>query len=141
MVPNLYATMAYSENALGNYVTFQGGKTSLRGKEKEAVNLIVSQVNGCIYCLSAHTALGKMHGLTDEQIIEIRKGSASFDTKLDALVKLAKNITESRGKADSILVDNFFAAILFRQKKGRQPTLGRAMIIIITWGITWVTPG
>lgn len=110
MVPNLYATMAHSENALGNYVTFQGGKTSLRGKEKEAVNLIVSQVNDCIYCLSAHTAIGKMNGLNDEQIIEIRKGGASFDPKLDALVKLAKNITESRGKADKDLVDNFFAA-------------------------------
>jgi len=110
MVPNLYAVMAYAENALGNYITFQGGKTSLRGKEKEAVNLIVSQVNDCIYCLSAHTAIGKMNGFTDEQIIEIRKGGASFDAKLDALVKLAKNITESRGKADSTLVDNFFAA-------------------------------
>ena len=110
MVPNLYATMAYSDNALGNYVTFQSGKTSLRAKEKEAVNLIVSQVNNCIYCLSAHTAIGKMHGFSDEQIIEIRKGSASFDPKLDALVKLAKNITESRGKADSALVDSFFAA-------------------------------
>jgi AhpD family alkylhydroperoxidase len=102
--------MAYSENALGNYVTFQSGKTSLRAKEKEAVNLIVSQVNGCIYCLSAHTALGKMHGLTDDQVIEIRKGGASFDAKLDALVKLAKNIVETRGKANSALVDNFFAA-------------------------------
>jgi len=110
MVPNLYATMAYSDNALGNYITFQSGKTSLRAKEKEAVNLIVSQVNNCIYCLSAHTAIGKMNGFTDEQIIEIRKGSASFDAKLDALVKLAKNITETKGKADSALVDNFFAA-------------------------------
>ena len=110
MVPNLYATLAYSDNALGNYVTFQSGKTSLRAKEKEAVNLIVSQVNDCIYCLSAHTAIGKMNGFTDEQIIEIRKGGASFDAKLDALVKLAKNITETKGKADSALVDNFFAA-------------------------------
>jgi AhpD family alkylhydroperoxidase len=110
MVPNLYATMAYSENALGNYVTFQSGKTSLRAKEKEAVNLVVSQVNDCIYCLSAHTAIGKMQGFTDAQIIGIRKGGASFDAKLDALVKLAKNITETRGKADNTLVDNFFAA-------------------------------
>jgi len=109
MVPNLYATMAYSDNALGNYITFQSGKTSLRAKEKEAVNLIVSQVNNCIYCLSAHTAIGKMNGFTDDQIIEIRKGSASFDAKLDALVKLAKNITETKGKANSTLVDNFFA--------------------------------
>jgi len=110
MVPNLYATMAYSDNALGNYITFQSGKTSLRAKEKEAVNLIVSQLNNCIYCLSAHTAIGKMNGFTDGQIIEIRKGSASFDAKLDALVKLAKNITETKGKADNTLVDNFFAA-------------------------------
>jgi AhpD family alkylhydroperoxidase len=110
MVPNLYATMAYSDYALPNYVTFQSGKTSLRAKEKEAVNLIVSQINNCIYCLSAHTMLGKMNGLTDEQVIEIRRGSASFDAKLDALVKLAKNITENRGQANSAVVDNFFAA-------------------------------
>ena len=110
MVPNLYATMAYSDTALANYVGFQSGKTSLRAKEKEAVNLIVSQINGCTYCLSAHTAIGKMNGFTDEQIIEIRKGGASFDAKLDALVKLAKSITENKGHADSALVDNFLAA-------------------------------
>lgn len=110
MMPNLYATMAYSETALVNYVAFQSGKTSLRAKEKEAVNLIVSQVNDCIYCLSAHTAIGKMNGFTDDQIIEIRKGGASFDVKLDALVQLAKNITETKGKADNALVDNFFTA-------------------------------
>ena len=110
MVPNLYATMAYSENGLGNYVALQNGKSSLRGKEREAINLVVSQVNGCVYCLSAHTVLGKMNGFTDEQVIDIRKGSAPFDAKLDALVKLVKSITENKGHADSILVDNFFAA-------------------------------
>jgi len=110
MVPNLYATMAYSENGLGNYVALQNGKSSLRGKEREAINLVVSQVNGCIYCQSAHTVLGKMNGFTDEQVIDIRKGSAPFDTKLDALVKLAKSITENKGRADAALVDNFFVA-------------------------------
>ena len=118
MVPNLYAIMAYSDNALGNYITFQSGKTSLRSKEKEAVNLIVSQVNNCIYCLSAHTAIGKMNGFTDEQIIGIRKGGAPFDPKLDALVKLAKNITENRGKAHSALVDSFFCGWLQRRQPG-----------------------
>ena len=44
-VPNLYATMAYSENGLGRYLDFQGAKTSLNNKEKEAINLIVSQIN------------------------------------------------------------------------------------------------
>ncbi len=110
MVPNLYATMAYSENGLNNYVALQSGKSSLRAKEREAINLVVSQVNGCIYCQSAHTVLGKMNGFTDEQVIEIRKGGASFDAKLDALVKLVKSITENKGRADAALVDAFFAA-------------------------------
>ena len=73
-VPNLFATYAYSENALGTYLALSGAKTSLRAKEKEVVNLIVSQVNGCAYCLAAHTAISKLQGFTDEQILEIRRG-------------------------------------------------------------------
>ena len=109
-VPNLYATYAHSENALGNYLTFSNAKTSLTAKQKEVVNLAVSQVNECIYCLSAHTAIGKLNGFTDNQILELRSGSASFDTKLDALAKLARNITENRGATDAAVLENFFEA-------------------------------
>ncbi|PWL40026.1 alkylhydroperoxidase [Flagellimonas aquimarina] len=109
-VPNLFATYAHSENALSNYLNLSNAKTSLKTKEKEAVNLAVSEVNNCIYCLSAHTAIGKMNGFTDDQILELRAGGASFDTKLDALAKLAKNITENRGATDASVLDNFFAA-------------------------------
>ncbi|BFP41368.1 carboxymuconolactone decarboxylase family protein [Flavobacteriaceae bacterium GF1] len=109
-VPNLYATYAHSENALGNYLTLANGKTSLNAKEKEVVNLAVSQVNNCIYCLSAHTAIGKMNGFSDDQILELRAGKASFDSKLDALARLARNITENRGATDSNVVTNFFEA-------------------------------
>ncbi len=107
-VPNLYATIALSDNGLAKYLDFQSAKTSLSNKEKEAVNLVVSQVNGCVYCLSAHTVIGKMNGFTDDQVIDIRRGKAT-DLKLNALVQLAKNITQTRGNADADLVDNFFA--------------------------------
>ena len=109
-VPNLYATYANSDNALENYLNFANAKTSLSAKEKEVVNLAVSQVNNCIYCLSAHTAIGKMNGFTDEQILELRAGKASFDTKLNALAKLAKNITENRGRTDEDVLNDYFAA-------------------------------
>lgn len=109
-VPNLFATYAHSENALGNYLNLSNAKTSLKTKEKEVVNLAVSEVNGCLYCLSAHTAISKMNGFTDDQILELRSGRASFDNKLDALARLAKNITENRGATDSAVVENFFAA-------------------------------
>ncbi|MEO9480073.1 MAG: carboxymuconolactone decarboxylase family protein [Maribacter dokdonensis] len=109
-VPNLYATYANSDTALENYLNFANAKTSLSAKEKEVVNLAVSQVNKCIYCLSAHTAIGKMNGFTDEQILELRAGKASFDTKLNALAKLAKNITENRGRTDEDVLNDYFAA-------------------------------
>jgi len=110
MVPNLYATFAHSETALATYLAFQNAKSSISGKAREVVNLVVSQINECEYCLAAHTMLGKMNGLTDEQIIEIRRGRASFDTKFDALARLTKGITQSRGHVDQTLVDAFFAA-------------------------------
>ncbi|MDX2001132.1 MAG: carboxymuconolactone decarboxylase family protein [Chitinophagales bacterium] len=97
MVPNLYAVMAHSDHALANYLAFQNAKTTFSNKEKQVVNLVVSQVNECRYCQSAHTYLGKMNGLTEEQTIEIRKGTAPFDNKLNALVNLAKDITEHKG--------------------------------------------
>ena len=107
-VPNLYATIAYSENGLAKYLAYQNSKTSLSNKEKEAVNLVVSQVNNCVYCQSAHTVIGKMNGFTDEQLLDIRKGKAT-DVKLNALVQLAESITKNRGNADVFLVDNFYA--------------------------------
>ena len=109
-VPNLYATYAHSDTALENYLNFSNAKTSLSAKEKEVINLAVSQVNECIYCLSAHTAIGKMNGFTDEQILEFRAGYSSDNTKLDALAKLAKNVTENRGRTESSVLENFFNA-------------------------------
>lgn len=109
-VPNLYATFAHSETALGSYLAFQNAKSSITGKAREVVNLVVSEVNGCEYCLAAHTVIGRMNGFTDDQILEIRSGHASFDAKLDALARLVRNIAINRGHADEALVEAFFAA-------------------------------
>ncbi|MBV6645684.1 MAG: carboxymuconolactone decarboxylase family protein [Cyclobacteriaceae bacterium] len=109
-VPNLYATYAYSDTALGDYLALQNRKSSLKAKEREIINLVVSQINECAYCLAAHTALGKMNGFTDDQILEIRSGEASFDAKFDALAKFVKDITINRSKPSAEVVDNFFAA-------------------------------
>jgi uncharacterized peroxidase-related enzyme len=108
-VPNLYAAIAYSENGLPRYLAFQGAKSSLSNKEKEVVNLVVSEVNGCQYCLSAHTVLGKMNGLTEADTLDLRAGH-STNPKLNALVSLAKAITENKGRVFQEQLDTFFAA-------------------------------
>lgn len=109
-VPNLYATYANSETALKDYLALQNRKSSLKAKEREVINLVVSQVNDCQYCLAAHTAIGKINGFSDEQILEIRSGEASFDSKLDALAKFVKNATINRSKPDTEVVEQFLAA-------------------------------
>ena len=109
-VPNLYATFALSEHALGTYLALQNARSSITGKAREVVNLVVSQINGCAYCLAAHTAIGKMQGFSDAQILEIRGGTVPFDARLDALARLVRSITAERGFVDPALRDAFFAA-------------------------------
>jgi uncharacterized peroxidase-related enzyme len=109
-IPNLYAYFAKNETALGDYMTLQNRKSTLKAKEREVINLVTSQINGCRYCQSAHTALGKMTGFTDEQILQIRKGDATFDSKLDALAKFTASAVENRGRATEESKEAFFAA-------------------------------
>lgn len=109
-VPNIYATLALSENALGSYLALQGAKTSLKAKEKEVVNLVVSQVNGCEYCLAAHTALGKMNGFTDEEILDIRAVEVIFDAKVKALSEITYDIAANKGHIKQANLENFYDA-------------------------------
>lgn len=109
-VPNLYAYFAKNETALGDYLTLQNRKSTLRAKEREVINLVTSQINGCRYCQSAHTVLGKLNGFSDEQVLEIRKGTASFDPKLDALARFTAAVVQGRGHVEAEAKEAFFAA-------------------------------
>ena len=108
-VPNMYATLAYSDNGLPRYLAYQGAKTSLSNREKEAVNLVVSEENGCRYCLSAHTAMGKMNGFSDDEILTMRSGHSAND-KLNALVTIAKDITQNKGRVSQTNLKAFYEA-------------------------------
>jgi uncharacterized peroxidase-related enzyme len=110
MVPNLYAYFGKNETALADYLAFQMRKSSLTAKEREVINLVVSQVNNCKYCLAAHTVVGKMNGFSDEQILEIRQAVIGFDDKLAALAKFVKETTLSRGEPSAEAVEAIFNA-------------------------------
>jgi uncharacterized peroxidase-related enzyme len=108
MVPNLYATFAHSETALGDYLALQGRKTSLTLKEKEIVNLVVSQVNECDYCLAAHTLLAQRAGFTASEVLAIRRGESVKSDRQDALVRFVRQVAETRGHG----VQDDLAAVL-----------------------------
>src|SRR5579859_4722780 len=76
-MPNLYATIGYSGNALHSYISFvqAQGKGTFHGKEREAIYLIVSQLNGCEYCLSSHTQSAMKFGWKEEETLQLRAGT------------------------------------------------------------------
>lgn len=97
-VPNMMATFAVSPAALDSYLAFSGAAShTLDAKLREEIALIVAETNGCNYCASAHTAIGKMVGLTPEAILSARKGT-STDPKKRAALELARVIALTRGQ-------------------------------------------
>jgi AhpD family alkylhydroperoxidase len=66
-------------------------------RTRERIALTVAQVNGCGYCLSAHTYLAQnMAKLPPEEIALARKG-ASGDERADAAVRFAATVVRERG--------------------------------------------
>ena len=111
MIPNLYATIGYSSHALKGYLAFDEALSHgvFTPKEREAIFLVVSEINDCNYCLAAHTVTSKMKGISDDEILNIRSGH-SKESRIDTIVHLARSIAENSGNADDVLLDNFFAA-------------------------------
>jgi uncharacterized peroxidase-related enzyme len=98
MVPNMMRAMANAPAVLEGYLQLSGSlsKGVLSAKTREQLALAVSQANQCEYCLSAHSAIGKMVGLTTDQIRDSRLGT-SVDPKSDAVIHFARKLVETHG--------------------------------------------
>ncbi len=101
MVPNMMRAMANSPAVLDGYLQFNGALShgALSAKTREQIALAVAEANGCDYCLAAHSAVGKMVGLTTDQIRDSRLGMA-VDPKTDVLVRFARKVVAARGRVD-----------------------------------------
>ncbi len=110
MLPNIYATIGYSSDALENFLGFseKAGKSSFNAKEIEAIKLAVSEANGCEYCKAAHTAIAKMNGFSEEETLKLRAGVIE-DERLRILSQLAREIALNRARVDEEYLDNFYA--------------------------------
>lgn len=70
-------------------------------KTRERIAIAVAQVNGCDYCLSAHTYIGtKLAKITPEDAALNRKGT-STDAKAAAAVAFAAKVAELRGQVSN----------------------------------------
>jgi len=97
-VPNSFKTMAHSPAGLQGFLdlsgTLEGGV--LPFETRYQIALAVSEINGCAYCLSAFTAIGRGSGMKDETLAMCRT-AGSTDPKIDAILKFAAAIVRERG--------------------------------------------
>ena len=102
-VPNLFRLVANSPAALEGYLGMSGalGKGALAAPTRERIALAVAEINGCGYCLSAHTYLGKHVAKLDDTEIAANRRGTSNDPKADAAVRFAAKVTEQRGKVSA----------------------------------------
>jgi uncharacterized peroxidase-related enzyme len=98
-VPNLFRLVAQSPAALEGYLGLNAalGKGSLPAATRERIALAVAQINGCSYCLSAHTHIGKTLAHLDEAEIAANRAGGSTDPRADAAVRFAAKVALERG--------------------------------------------
>jgi uncharacterized peroxidase-related enzyme len=97
-VPNMIRTMAVSPAVVEGYLGLSGALAggALTPKVREQIALAVGEANGCQYCVSAHTAIGKRLGVTEAEL-EASRAGASSDPKVQAALTFVRALVEQRG--------------------------------------------
>lgn len=106
-VPNLMQTLGHSPAALGGYLSLNESlsKGVLNSKDRERIALAVAEYHQCGYCAAAHSAIGQMIGLSDEEVTEARRGNAT-DEKAQALLQFVRQILDAKGHVPDADLDS-----------------------------------
>ncbi|HBE62967.1 MAG TPA: carboxymuconolactone decarboxylase [Rhodopirellula baltica] len=99
-VPNLHAVMAESPALLEAYRTIAGifdTKTNLNATERQIIAMTNNRLNGCEYCMAAHTSIMQSLKVPDDVIESLRSGTPIADPKLEALRVFAEKVNIQRG--------------------------------------------
>lgn len=111
-VPNLFRLVAQSPALLTGYLALSQALSTgaLDGKTRERIALAVAQVNGCDYCLAAHSYIGTHVAKLDATEIAANRRGGSTDAKADAAVHFAVSVVELNGRVDSASLEAVKAA-------------------------------
>lgn len=97
-VVNIFQGMANSPAGLRAYLTMSAALSEgeLSPQDREAIYLAVSESNGCHYCVSAHSMLGKRAGMTDQSLLAARRFQ-STDGGQQALLAFVRRVIDTKG--------------------------------------------
>ena len=99
-VANIMKTMANSPAALDGYISLDRALSQglLTPQLREQLALAIGEAHQCEYCISAHTAIGKMVGLDEDDLLAARQSKAD-DDRTEAALAFAHKLVVARGQA------------------------------------------
>jgi uncharacterized peroxidase-related enzyme len=97
--PNLFRILGVSPAALEGYLGLSGalGKGQLDARTRARLAMVVAEQNGCDYCLSAHTYLGKNATKLEDAELTANRDGHSGDAKAEAALQFAAKVVRARG--------------------------------------------
>lgn len=113
MVPNLHAVMAESPALLEAYRSVAeifDTKTNLSPTEQQIIAMTNNRLNGCTYCMAAHTSIMQGAKVAEDVITALREGTAIADPKLEALRTFAEQMNVKRGWVEESDIEALLAA-------------------------------
>jgi uncharacterized peroxidase-related enzyme len=105
-VPNLFRAIANSPAALAGTIALDGALARGRfdARTRERIAIAVAEENGCGYCLSAHTFIGKELLRVDDGELTAARDARSSDPKVDAALQFAVAVVRARGHVSDAVV-------------------------------------
>ena len=130
-VPNLFATMAEAPSLLEGYLTLSGifDKSSFSPTERQIILITNNFLNGCEYCMAAHTTISKATGVPGDVIEALRNNTPINDSKLEALRQFAITINTTRGWPSEDALQAFLDAG-YTQQNVLEVILGTALKVM-----------
>ncbi|CAM3700819.1 carboxymuconolactone decarboxylase family protein [Smaragdicoccus niigatensis] len=112
LVPNMTKVMASSPALLKSYLALAGatGSGSLGAGVRERLAIATAQLNGCEYCLSAHTFIGGNIAKVPPAELAAARNAESSDPHIAALLTLSNAIAADGGDVSEAVIAQARAA-------------------------------
>jgi uncharacterized peroxidase-related enzyme len=100
VVPNLMKLVGHSPAALEGYLALSGAlaKGKLSVQLRERIALTIAEYNGCDYCLSAHSFLGRNVAKLSDTELQAARDARSEDTHTQAALQFALRVAQAHGR-------------------------------------------
>ncbi len=111
-IPNLYRSMATSDVLPKSYAYLNDmfNKSAFDATGYLVVTMTASRINGCTYCMAAHTVASEWFEVDKSVIEDLRNGAALSDPKLEALRVFTLKMIDSAGAVRNHELEAFLSA-------------------------------